>query len=59
MFACNYFSYLGNMFDVRHYEVQSIQLNFGPQHPSAHGVLRMVMELDGEVCLVDTVLYFK
>jgi NADH-quinone oxidoreductase subunit D len=24
-------------------------LNFGPQHPAAHGVLRMVMELDGEV----------
>ena len=24
-------------------------LNFGPQHPAAHGVLRMVMDLDGEV----------
>ncbi|KAM7537298.1 hypothetical protein Aperf_G00000059616 [Anoplocephala perfoliata] len=40
-----------NMFDVRHYEVQSIQLNFGPQHPAAHGVLRMVMELDGEIII--------
>ena len=24
-------------------------INFGPQHPAAHGVLRMVMELDGEI----------
>ncbi|WP_126172339.1 NADH-quinone oxidoreductase subunit D [Altericroceibacterium xinjiangense] len=29
--------------------IQSYTLNFGPQHPAAHGVLRMVMELDGEV----------
>ncbi len=37
------------MFEFRHYEVQSVQLNYGPQHPAAHGVLRLVMELDGEV----------
>ena len=24
-------------------------INFGPQHPAAHGVLRLVLELDGEV----------
>ena len=24
-------------------------LNWGPQHPAAHGVLRLVMELDGEI----------
>ena len=24
-------------------------MNFGPQHPAAHGVLRLVLELDGEV----------
>ncbi len=30
--------------------VRNYQLNFGPQHPAAHGVLRLVMELNGEVC---------
>jgi NADH-quinone oxidoreductase subunit D len=25
------------------------QINFGPQHPAAHGVLRLVLDLDGEV----------
>lgn len=29
--------------------VKNIILNFGPQHPAAHGVLRLVLELDGEV----------
>ncbi|WP_133127578.1 NADH-quinone oxidoreductase subunit D [Legionella nagasakiensis] len=29
-------------------ELQHYTLNFGPQHPAAHGVLRLVMELDGE-----------
>lgn len=28
--------------------LENISLNFGPQHPSAHGVLRLVLELDGE-----------
>jgi NADH-quinone oxidoreductase subunit D len=26
-----------------------LHINFGPQHPAAHGVLRLVLELDGEV----------
>ena len=30
-------------------EIQNFTLNFGPQHPSAHGVLRLVLEMDGEV----------
>ncbi len=29
--------------------IKNMTLNFGPQHPAAHGVLRLVMELDGEV----------
>ena len=32
------------MADIRNYT-----MNFGPQHPAAHGVLRLVLELDGEV----------
>ncbi|NQV61297.1 MAG: NADH-quinone oxidoreductase subunit D [Alphaproteobacteria bacterium] len=30
-------------------DIKNMTLNFGPQHPAAHGVLRLVMELDGEV----------
>jgi NADH-quinone oxidoreductase subunit D len=30
-------------------EITNYTINFGPQHPAAHGVLRLVMELDGEV----------
>lgn len=30
-------------------QIQNYMINFGPQHPAAHGVLRLVMELDGEV----------
>ena len=29
---------------------RNFSINFGPQHPAAHGVLRLVLELDGEVC---------
>jgi NADH-quinone oxidoreductase subunit D len=31
------------------HNVRSFNINFGPQHPAAHGVLRLVLELDGEV----------
>ena len=27
--------------------IRNFNINFGPQHPAAHGVLRMVLELDG------------
>ncbi len=30
-------------------DIKNMTLNFGPQHPAAHGVLRLIMELDGEV----------
>ena len=30
-------------------KTKSMSLNFGPQHPAAHGVLRLILELDGEV----------
>ena len=30
-------------------QIKPLTMNFGPQHPAAHGVLRMVMEMDGEV----------
>lgn len=36
---------------VNHFfkQVKNLTLNFGPQHPAAHGVLRLLLELDGEV----------
>ena len=30
-------------------QIKNFTMNFGPQHPSAHGVLRLVLEMDGEV----------
>ncbi len=30
-------------------EIKPLTMNFGPQHPAAHGVLRMVLEMDGEI----------
>lgn len=32
-------------------KVRNLRINFGPQHPAAHGVLRMVLELDGETVM--------
>ena len=28
-------------------EIRNFTMNFGPQHPAAHGVLRLVLEMDG------------
>ena len=30
-------------------QLKTMNLNFGPQHPAAHGVLRLILELNGEV----------
>ena len=30
-------------------KLKNMTLNFGPQHPAAHGVLRLILEMDGEV----------
>ena len=30
-------------------KIKPITMNFGPQHPAAHGVLRLIMEMDGEI----------
>jgi NADH-quinone oxidoreductase subunit D len=35
--------------DTPQVELRNFTINFGPQHPAAHGVLRLVLELDGEV----------
>jgi NADH dehydrogenase (ubiquinone) Fe-S protein 2 len=32
--------------------VKNLIINFGPQHPAAHGVLRLILELDGEIIIV-------
>ena len=32
-------------------EIKNFTINFGPQHPAAHGVLRLVLELEGEIVL--------
>ena len=38
--------------------VTNLQMNLGPQHPAAHGVLRLVLELDGEVIKVFFFFFF-
>lgn len=35
--------------EAKSFKVKNFLLNFGPQHPAAHGVLRLILELDGEL----------
>ena len=37
------------MLEKKNTDKNTLTMNFGPQHPAAHGVLRMVLELDGEI----------
>jgi NADH-quinone oxidoreductase subunit D len=39
---------------VGEHQLRNFTINFGPQHPAAHGVLRLVLELDGEVSSAST-----
>jgi NADH-quinone oxidoreductase subunit D len=40
---------LGKPLDAIDDSLSNYTINFGPQHPAAHGVLRLIMELDGEI----------
>jgi len=40
-------SFANQIIDSKH--LKNFTVNFGPQHPAAHGVLRLVLELNGEV----------
>jgi NADH-quinone oxidoreductase subunit D len=40
---------LGHPRDPGDDTISNYTINFGPQHPAAHGVLRLIMELDGEI----------
>lgn len=42
---------MGKLVRKPYKEVKNFAMNFGPQHPAAHGVLRLILELDGEVVL--------
>src|SRR5205085_8909149 len=43
------FDPLGHPRDLGDEKISNYTINFGPQHPAAHGVLRQIMELDGEI----------
>ena len=48
-FAIRYSLFARQAWPTCRTEIRKFNINFGPQHPAAHGVLRLVLELDGEV----------
>lgn len=44
-------SYNGKLYPAPEKTVRNLNINFGPQHPAAHGVLRLVLTLDGETVM--------
>ena len=38
-------------------QLSTLTINFGPQHPAAHGVLRLIMEIEGEVGMLVLLVY--
>lgn len=49
---CEFLPILAFQRNIKSYtDLQTFKLNFGPQHPAAHGVLRLILELNGEVVI--------
>ena len=46
--AADVFDEDGRTAHAREMDDRKFTINFGPQHPAAHGVLRLILELDGE-----------
>jgi NADH:ubiquinone oxidoreductase subunit D len=45
----NYYNFKNKINTYKFNNIKTVNLNFGPQHPAAHGVLRLVLKLDNEL----------